>query len=274
MKKNIFLAMIFVFTNIKITEAQELFSYTEPASNMAANSLGIRITNTLMKQDQINVWSTHMMPEVMWGVSRKLMIHTESFLSAENSKVKSEGGAIYLKYRFFSIDEVHSHFRIAAFGRYAFNNSEVHQSSIDLNGHNTGFEMGLVSTKLINKVALSSSVSFLNAQDNSNGNKFIIVNANNRNAINYTFSIGKLMIPKEYVSYNQTNINAMVEVLGQANLSSGTSNLDIAPVIQFIIKSKMRIDFGYRIPLSNQLYRENPEGGMVRFEYNFFNVLR
>ena len=66
----------------------------------------------------------------------------------------------------------------------------------------------------------------------------------------------------------------MLEILGQTNLSSGISNLDIAPVIQFVIKSKMRVDVGYRIPLSNQLYRKYPEGGMVRFEYNLFNVVK
>jgi hypothetical protein len=33
-------------------------------------------------------------------------------------------------------------------------------------GHNTGFETGLVATKLIKKVAISSSVSFERAYDN------------------------------------------------------------------------------------------------------------
>lgn len=274
MKKNIFLVIISVFSNTNIIQAQELFSYSEPASNMAANSVGLRLTENIMNQKSTNIYNHLLVPEIMLGISRKIMIHTDGFFSNLNGSFNLNGGSLYLKYRFYSIDDIHSHFRMAVFTKYAINNLSVKQSSIDLGGQHSGFEMGLVSTKLINKVALSSSVSFLNAQDNSNGNKFIIVDDNNRNAINYTFSIGKLMLPKEYVSYNQMNLNAMVEVLGQANLSSGTSNLDIAPAIQFIIKSKMRIDFGYRIPLSNKLYRENPEGGMVRFEYNLFNVLR
>lgn len=163
---------------------------------------------------------------------------------------------------------------MAIFTKYAVNNLPINQSLIDLGGQNSGFEMGLVGTKLIHKVALSSSVSFLNAQDNLNGNKFVIIDGSKRNTINYTFSVGKLMIPKEYVSYDQTNINAMVELLGQTNCSSSKSNLDIAPVIQFIIKSKMRLDFGYRLSLSNQLYRMYNGGGMIRFEYNLFNVRR
>jgi hypothetical protein len=34
-------------------------------------------------------------------------------------------------------------------------------------GHNSGFETGLVATKLIKKVAISSSVSFERAYDNT-----------------------------------------------------------------------------------------------------------
>jgi hypothetical protein len=273
MKKIIVLVLISVFI-MNIVHAQELFSYTEPASNMAANSIGLRLTQSIMKDDQSSDLNSHLMPEFMIGLSRKIMFHAEAFLSYGNSVLKSEGGAVYMKYRFYSVDDIHSHFRMAAFGRLSFNNSEVHQTSIDLNGHNSGYEIGVISTKLINKVAISTSASFVNAKDNSNGNKFKVVDKNSRDAVNYTFSLGKLLIPKEYISYNQTNINVMAELIGQTNLSSRMSNLDIAPVIQFIIKSKMRIDLGYRFTLSNQLYRKYPEGGMIRFEYNLFNVIK
>ena len=61
-----------------------------------------------------------------------------------------------------------------------------------------------------------------------NGNK-------NRHAANYTLLVGKLMLPKEYTSYKQTNMNLMLEVLGQVNLNTGYSFLDIAPSLQFIL---------------------------------------
>jgi uncharacterized membrane protein len=45
-------------------------------------------------------------------------------------------------------------------GRYSFNNADIHQEQIEILGHNTGFEGGFVATKLIKKLAISSSVSF------------------------------------------------------------------------------------------------------------------
>ena len=273
MKKYIFSLFISLLIIKNNSQAQELFSYTEPASNMAANSVGIRLTDNVMNQKTTNIYNHLLVPEIMLGVSRKVMIHVDGFISNLNGCFNMNGGSLYLKYRFYSIDDIHSHFRMAVFSKYAVNNLPVNQSSIDLGGQHSGFEMGLISTKLINKVALSASASFLNAQDNLNGNNFVVIDDNYRNAVNYTFSIGKLMLPKEYVSYNQTNVNAMIELLGQTNLSSSRSNLDVAPVIQFIIKSKMRLDFGYRISLSNQLYHVYNGEGMVRFEYNLFNVI-
>jgi hypothetical protein len=250
--------------------AQELFVFTEPASNMAAKSFGFRANNYVMFESPTNKANYHLLPEVMWGVSKKLMVHAEAFLSNRGNRFVAEGGGLYLKYRFYSVDEVHSHFRMALYGRYSFNNSDVHQRAIDLNGHNSGYEGGFVATKLKNKVAVSASASYLYATENGK-EKFIYGNKN-RQAANYTLSVGKLMLPKEYTSYNQTNINLMLEVLGQVNLNTGYSFLDIAPSVQFIFLSKMRFDLAYRIPLVRDLTRTAPGGFLVRLEYNIFNA--
>ncbi len=267
MKRLFFLSLVCVIQSAK---AQELFVYTEPASNMAAKSIGIRMSNYIMDEINSPKINYHMMPEIMWGVSRNLMIHGVSFISNRNNSLITEGGGIYFKYRFYSVDEVHSHFRVAAFGRYSYNNSDVHQTAIDLNGHNAGYEGGLVATQLINKVAISGSASVLHATDNDK-EKFIYGDEN-RNGMNYTLSVGKLMLPKVYTSYKQTNLNLMFEMLGQTNFNQGNSYLDMAPSMQFIVNSKMRFDIGYRYPLIKQLTRTSPQGLLLRFEYNFFNV--
>ena len=101
--------------------AQELYVFTEPASNMAAKSFGFRANNYLMKNNSTKKINYHLVPEIMWGVSKNVMIHAEAFLSNRNARFVSEGGGVYLKYRFYSVDEVHSHFRMALFGRYSFN---------------------------------------------------------------------------------------------------------------------------------------------------------
>jgi hypothetical protein len=206
----------------------------------------------------------------MWGVSKKLMVHAEAFLSNRNNSFAAEGGALYAKYRFYSSDWLHRHFRMAAFARYSFNNSDIHQQAIDLNGHNSGYETGFIATRLKGKVAVSATASYLHATDNSK-EKFIY-GSKNRNAFNYTLSVGKLMLPKEYTSYKQTNVNLLLELLGQTNLKTGYSFLDIAPSVQFIFFSKMRVDAAYRIPLVKDLSRTSPGGYFVRLEYNIFNA--
>src|SRR5437764_13406189 len=117
-----------------------------------------------------------------------------------------------MKYRFFSSDAVQRHFRMAVFGRISYNNSDIHQEEINMNGHNTGTEIGMVATQLLRKVALSSGISLLNALDNGNNNKFVYGSKESK-AINYTFSVGKLMLPKAYKDYRQTDFNFMVMYL-------------------------------------------------------------
>jgi len=138
-------------------------------------------------------------------------------------------------------------------------------------GHNTGLEAGVVATQLLHKMALSSAVSFIKATDNGNHNKFVYGSANSK-AVNYTFSVGKLMLPKEYKDYRQTNLNLMVEFLNQVNIASGKYYVDIAPSAQMIFNSQSRIDIGYRKELSSTLLRTAPNGFFIRLEHNLFNA--
>ena len=263
----------FLIVVFEQSKAQELFAYTEPASNMAAKSIGVRLNNYLMKQRYTSKYNYQLQPEMMWGMSKKVMIHAEGFLSNQSNTFKFEGGSLFIKYRFYSQDEVHSHFRMAAYTRAAFNNGFITQPAINLAGNNSGYEAGVIATKLMNKLALSANASFLHATDNSAGNKFTYGDKN-RNAIGYAFSVGQLVLPGQYKNYKQTNLNAMLEVLGQTNLNSSRSYVDLAPSIQFIFLSKMRLDLGYKFALLNDLERSAVTGFLLRFEYNFFNVYK
>lgn len=267
------LALFFLyFLSVSSLHAQELFTYTEPASNMPARTLSLRMTSTFMSERPSAVVNTHFTPEIMIGYSKRWMCHIDAFISNRAGEWESEGGSIYIKRRFYSVDNVHSHFRMAAIGRFSFNNSSIHQEAVDLNGHNSGIEFGLIATQLLHKVALSASTSYINGTENVGEKFYTKEKILNRRAVGFTFSVGKLFLPKSYISYNQLNLNGMVEILGQTNLKSGHTFLDVAPVIQFVIKSRMRLDLGYRMPISNQLSRTAPGGGLIRFEYNFFNA--
>jgi len=264
-----FLLIAFIFS-LSCT-AQELYSATEPASNIASGAIGFRLNNSIMDERNSSKINYHLIPEVMLGISRKLMVSGNVFFSNRSEVFRSEGGSLYMKYRFFSSDAVQRHFRMAVFGRISYNNSDIHQEEINMNGHNTGTEIGMVATQLLRKVALSSGISFLNAMDNGNNNKFVY-GLKESKAINYTFSFGKLILPKAYKDYRQTNINFMVEFLNQVNVGSGKYYVDIAPTIQMIFNSQSRVDIGYRKELSSTLLRTAPNGFYIRLEHNFFNA--
>jgi hypothetical protein len=251
-------------------KAQELFVFTEPASNMPTGAIGVRLGQSLQKETYESGYNYHFMPEIMWGINKNLMVHGSVFVSNRNKSLVYEGGSFYGKYRIFSVDDLHSHFRMALFGRYSFNNSDIHQEEIETMGHNSGFETGIVATQLIQKAAVSSTISFEKALKNNPNYEFPTGQSNN--AINYSLSFGKLMYPKKYSGFKQTNINLMLEFLGQRLNGNGKSYLDIAPSIQFIINSQARIDLAYKQQLYNNMIRSAPNGVYLKLEYLFFNI--
>ena len=265
--RNIIVFIALVLLSQK-TKAQELFVVTDPASNVPAGSISIRLGQSLFKEKFEDGYNYHFMPEVTWGMNKNLMFRASAFVSNRNTELVTEGASFYSKFRFYSTDDLNSHFRMAVFGRYSFNNSDIHQEQIEIMGHNTGFETGIVATKLIKKVAISSSVSFERAFDNKPNYTYPSTQGNN--ATNYTLSFGKLMYPKKYTSYKQTNINLMVEFVGQTINDNGKSYLDVLPAIQFIINSQARVDLAYRQELYSSMLRTAPNGTYLNLEYTFF----
>jgi hypothetical protein len=269
MKRILFVAFLFISL---CTFSQELFVFTEPASNMPGKSLGVRDMNAFMyeKDGKLNYQN---MPELMWGINKKWMVHVHGFISnSQEGGIETEGGSLYAKYRFFSEDDIQSHFRMALYGRYSLNKADIHQQELETMGHNTGYEAGLIATKLLHKVAISGSLSYERALDN--GEKYKFPTAESNSAMNYTLSIGKLMLPKVYKSFKQTNVNLMLELLGQRLNENRKSYLDIAPSIQFIINSQARVDIGYRQQVYSTMIRTAPNGMVLKFEYTFFNAFR
>ncbi len=256
----IFVSLLFLVI-AKNSNCQELFTFTEPASNMPTKSIAIRSNNYLMKQASSNYFFSTA-PEIMVGLSKKIMLHAETFFGNNATHFKLDGASIYAKYRWYSHDDVHSHFRVASFAKIAISNNQMQQEAIDFVGRNAGVEIGSVATWLLHKTAISTSISGLQGFNK------------NENAIAYTISAGQLLLPKEYINYEQTNMNVMLELLGQTNLQSAKSFIDIAPSIQFIFFSKARLDLGYRLPIVTGLQRQQSQVFFLRLEYNFFNAFK
>lgn len=270
--KTLYIALCILLFSGGAAKAQELFVNTEPASNMAAKSIGFRLNNKLMATtDQRLGWRLN--PGVMFGLSSKWMWHVSGFFSdLYQPSFRWEGVNTYAKYRFYADDGVHSHFRIAAYGRASLVKNPVVSPEINLEGDNSGLAGGLVATKLMHKFALSASGEYNRAMDNVNGYKF--PSTNGRDALNYSLSAGALVFPQVYTSYQQVNMNAFVEILGQSNLLTGKQYLDIAPAIQFIFDSRTRVDFSYRMQTEGNMNRFSHNSLLFRIEYNIFNAYK
>ena len=247
--------------------AQELYVNTEPASNMARNSLGVRLENQGYFNPDFRNRSTL---EMMYGASKNLMVHASGYLSDfYRQKQHLEGFSAYAKYRFLSVDSVQRHFRGAAFIKASTINNPVINQEIALEGDRSGLQGGLVFTQLLHKLALSGSVSYLRGLDNQHDRTPV---GFAKDAVAYSFSSGYLLFPKNYSNYNQTNMNFYLELLGKTNPGYGQSYLDAAPAVQFIFNSVFRVDLSYRTPLYNGMTRNSQNMYLVRLEYNFFNL--
>lgn len=264
--------------------AQELYVSTEPASNMPANSLGIRLTNKFFKMEHSGNTGMRFEPEVMWGINKKLMVHVAGFASnMMQPSIRMEGGNIYAKYRFLSRDQQHAHFRIAAYVRGSVidnpfmpkeeghSHKAFRNEDMDLEGNTSGVTGGVIATQLVHKLALSASLGYNRYMNNV---KDELPDFISRNAVNYSLSAGLLLLPVKYKSYEQTNLNLYVELLGKSNTDAVGKGyyLDIAPAVQFIFNSTTRLDLSYRTQLAGDMERNMFNAFLVRVEHNIFNV--
>lgn len=268
--------MLFVSSGLM---SQELYVSTEPASNMAVGSMGLRINTKFFKMVNDGKYTYRLNPEIMIGATKRLMLHLNLYGSdMYQPNFRAEGGGVYAKYRFLSIDDVHSHFRMAGFGKLSLvNNPAVlekdHQSyysdEIDIDGNTSGFLAGIVATQLSHKAAFSSSVSFVNRLNNLNSSKDP---AQSAQAVDYSLSAGYLFLPRSYSDYKQTNFNLYFEVLGSSSLDKKAYYIDVAPAVQFIFNSISRLDLAYRVQVAGNMQRLADRYFLLRFEYNLLNI--
>jgi len=252
--------------------AQELFVFTEPASNMPARSLSAKYSVKMLNNDHSGRFEQRHSPELMFGLNKRVMIHgAATFSDMYSSNLRWESAKVYGKYRFYSDDEVHRHFRMAAFAELSHSVNEPQYDELGLEGDYSGWQGGLIATQLIRKLALSSTVSYLQATSvkNESGTDFP------DKAFNYTVSAGYLVFPISYTDYKQLNFNVYAELLGQQALNGKGSFIDFAPAIQFIINSTAKLNIGYRTQLgSTSMHRMADDSWLVTFEYTFLNALK
>ncbi len=181
--------------------------------------------------------------------------------------------ALYAKYRFLSNDDVHKHFRMAAFATAAYSRNHLQHNELNLMGDHSGVQAGLIATQLWNKLAVSGTASIIEVLDEKRNEK---PQQYAFQSLNYSLSAGYLVLPRVYKDYDQTNLNIYAELLGGQNLDWEYEKyyLDLAPSIQLIFKSTSKLNLGYRFQLKSDIYRNMTNSWMISYEYIFLNALK
>ncbi len=273
MKKS-FLA-IFIFLSLQ-ADTQELYPFAEPASNMPAKSLSLKLGTMFGKGPHSNRILQRYTPEVMLGLNKKWMLHGNlSFSDMHQSYFYFESARVYAKYRFLSKDELHKHFRMAAFAAASYSRNHLDHNELSLLGDHSGVQAGVIATQLWHKFALSGTVSLTEVFDEKRRDK-MLPQQYAFEAVNYSLSGGYLVFPKNYTDYNQTNLNIYAELLGGRNLDWKYEKyfLDLAPSVQLIFKSTSKLNLGYRFQLKSDIYRLMKNSFMLSYEYIFLNALK
>jgi hypothetical protein len=279
-----FLLLILALVPWRGMQAQELFPNTEPASNIPGGVLGLRFSSEVY--DEVGMMRYWQALKVMYGVTSDLMItQTISFSNHHGGSLPAEflsndGGIgththgavrgrpypqlfetynVNAKYRFLVNDGPNRHFRAAVWGELAFGNEAHDESEPSLMGDNSGVSAGLILTQLYKRTAVSLGLSGVFPRmyrEEETG-----IDLQYGKAFHYTLSFGYLLLPVEYSSYNQVNVNVYAEFMGRAfqgaqvwldgkpvNLVGAPSleeghYLELRPSLQFIFWSNTRCDF-------------------------------
>jgi len=247
--------------------AQELYVFSEPASNMPAHSVGIRQQVKRVASSGTATGGTRSSSEIMFGANKNFMWHLGFTLSdMYSSNFRAESFRAYGKYRFFSQDDLYKHLRMAAFAEFSLSQNPFMFDEISLEGDQSGFQSGLIITQLLHKLAISATGSYISvAGKRSTGD----LTPNKRNAVSYSLSAGYLLFPVTYKNYDQTNVNLYLELLGQQSTNDNRYFTDLAPALQFIFNSQAKVNFGYRYQLSGNMLRMGTQGWLLGMEWLF-----
>lgn len=253
--------------------SQELYVFSDPASNVPARSLSAKLTARFADNEVSAKFSQRYMPELMAGISKNLMFRASTtFSDFYSDDLRWESAKAYLKWRFYSKDGIHNHFRMAAFADGSYSRNEMVYDEMNFDGDNSGVQAGLIATQLVNKLAVSGTAGIMVLTDKKpashHGREY------DRSALNYSLSAGYLLFPREYTSYDQVNLNLYLELLGMKGLEAGMYYTDIAPSVQLIFNSATKLNIGARFQTGGNMSRIARNNYFLSLETTFLNVFR
>jgi len=218
-----------------------------------------------------------MSPSISYGLSKKIMV-SGSFQFSNKPYEQDmmpnfgfSGFKIYSKQRILTTDKQKYHTRLSSFIKYSYHDNKFMKDNLDIELQDTGFEFGIIGTQLINKLAISvtSAVTRIsNIDEKYTSGSTVKWQKINLNTIQNSISAGYLLFPRKYKSYKQTNFNLYLEYLTNTILTRNFPDRyhkfssTLAPGIQFIIMSRSRLDFSYKIRSG-----EMPDEFVVKLTY-------
>lgn len=257
-----------------LSGAQELYVFTEPASNMPARSLSFKLTGRYPDSKFNNYFKQRYVPEVMIGINKNWMVHLAAGLSDYYSeKLRPESIRGYIKYRFLSNDQVHRHFRMAVFAEGSYSRNRFLYDEFTLDGDLSGVQTGLIVTQLVNRLAVSGTASYMRGFDEDtdhgmHGGRSML------DMFNYSLSAGYLFLPRNYTDYKQTNLNLYLELLGSRGMGHRRYLVDLAPAVQIIFNSTTKVNVGARFQLSGNMARVGERTYQVSIEHTILNAFK
>lgn len=264
---------LFTATSI-LAKAQELYVFSNPASNIPARSLVVKTGTKTMRSYHNNNREFRVMPELQAGITRNLMLSGSVSFSNMffERNFRYESARLYAKYRFYSADDVHRHFRVAAFATGSWSRNPLVYQEFNLEGDNSGLQAGIIATQLVKKFAASGGISFVRQLEQRN--KVVFGPPFSNEAIQYNLFMGYLLFPRKYQSYKQTNFNLYCEILGQQNTDLKVGFTDLAPALQVIFNSSTRLNAGGRFQLLGSAHRMARESVFFSIEHYFLNAFK
>jgi hypothetical protein len=115
--------------------AQELYVFSEPASNMPSHALSPKQYFKGLINSKTHKFESRYSSEMMIGINKNLMIHAAATVSDMYTEGhRWESVRLYSKYRMFTRDGMFSHFRLATFAEIAHSNNQPKYEELSLEG--------------------------------------------------------------------------------------------------------------------------------------------
>jgi len=276
MKKPSWLLMVLIGVASWQAGAQELYVFTEPASVMPARSLTLRSRTHLMGSNAMyDRFTFRNNLQVVAGLTGRWTMRVGgSWGNMQTYSVKPESIGFYSRYRLLSADEVHRHFRLAAYAEGAYTAAPFRHDEVSLMGDKSGIEAGLIATWLSQRLALSVTGSHAQVLHASRKNAALFTPARTFQTLQFSFSGGYLLLPKEYKDYRQTNLNLYVELLSQRSLDNSRFYIDAAPALQLIFSSATKLNLGYRFQLDGTMDRMARQSWLLTLESTWLGFFK